>query len=72
VLRVLNRRVGSLEPDVDERLQALSVPQMKDLLDAALDFQGMDELIGWMSIATEPLFYKDFRLLEIAHLNSLT
>ncbi len=48
VLRVLNRRVGSLGTDVQERLEALSVSQLEDLLDAALDFQGMDELIAWL------------------------
>jgi Domain of unknown function (DUF4351) len=48
VLRVLNRRVGSLETSVNTRLQELSVTQLEELLDVALDFQRMDELIAWL------------------------
>jgi Domain of unknown function (DUF4351) len=32
------RRVGPIDPAIDRRLQLLSVPQLENLLDAALDF----------------------------------
>ncbi len=53
VLRVLNRRVGSLGTDVHERLEDLSVSQLEDLLDAALDFDQMSNLIGWLDVNHE-------------------
>ena len=48
VLRVLHRRVGELDAGVNERLQLLSVSQLEDLLDAALDFSQMGDLTGWL------------------------
>jgi Domain of unknown function (DUF4351) len=48
VLRVLHRRVGELEAAINERLQQLSVSQLEDLLDAALDFTQMEDLTGWL------------------------
>jgi hypothetical protein len=48
VSRVLTRRVGELDAGVNERLQQLSVSQLEDLLDAALDFTQMENLIDWL------------------------
>jgi Domain of unknown function (DUF4351) len=48
VLRVLHRRVGELAGGINERLQQLSVSQLEDLLDAALDFTQMEDLISWL------------------------
>jgi hypothetical protein len=48
VLRILHRRVGELDAGVNERLQLLSVSQLEDLLDAALDFSQMGDLTGWL------------------------
>jgi Domain of unknown function (DUF4351) len=48
VSRVLHRRVGELEAGINERLQKLSVSQLEDLLDAALDFTQMEDLINWL------------------------
>jgi hypothetical protein len=48
VSRVLHRRVGELDAGVNERLQQLSVIQLEDLLDAALDFSQMGDLTGWL------------------------
>jgi hypothetical protein len=50
VSRVLHRRVGELDAGVNERLQLLSVSQLEDLLDAALDFSQMGDLTGWLDI----------------------
>ncbi len=49
VLRVLTRRVGELDAEVNNRLQQLSVSQLEDLLDAALDFTQMGDLETWLN-----------------------
>jgi Domain of unknown function (DUF4351) len=48
VSRVLLRRVGELDAGVNERLQLLSVSQLEDLHDAALDFSRMEDLTAWL------------------------
>jgi hypothetical protein len=48
VSRVLHRRVGGLDAGVNERLQQLSVSQLEELHDEALDFSQMGDLIGWL------------------------
>lgn len=48
VSRVLNRRVGELDAGVNERLQQFSVSQLEDLLDAALDFSQISDLLAWL------------------------
>jgi Domain of unknown function (DUF4351) len=50
VSRVLTRRAGELDADVNERLQQLSVSQLEELHDAALDFIQMGDLIGWLDV----------------------
>jgi Domain of unknown function (DUF4351) len=49
VSRVLIRRVGELDAKANEQLQQLSVIQLEDLLDAALDFTAIDNLEAWLS-----------------------
>ena len=49
VLRVLTRRVGELELGETDRLQQLSVSQLEELLDAALDFTQMVDLMNWLN-----------------------
>ena len=49
VLRVLTRRVGELELGETERLQQLSVSQLEELLDAALDFTQVGDLMNWLN-----------------------
>jgi hypothetical protein len=49
VSRVLTRRVGELEAGLSDRLQQLTVSQLEDLLDAALDFTQVAEIESWLS-----------------------
>jgi flagellar biosynthesis/type III secretory pathway protein FliH len=49
VLRVLTRRVGELELGQAQQLQQLSVSQLEELLDAALDFTQMNDLLSWLN-----------------------
>ncbi|BAY11695.1 DUF4351 domain-containing protein [Calothrix sp. NIES-2098] len=52
VLRLLNRRVGALTPQLQERIQQLSTPQLEDLGEALLDFSAIADLENWL-IANE-------------------
>jgi predicted RNA-binding protein with PIN domain len=49
VSRVLTRRVGELDASTSDRLQQLTVSQLEDLLDAALDFTQVAEIESWLS-----------------------
>ena len=48
VLRLLNRRVGALTPQLQERIQQLSTPQLEDLGEALLDFSAIADLENWL------------------------
>ena len=48
VLRLLNRRVGDLTPQLQEVIQQLSTPQLEELGEALLDFSAMVDLENWL------------------------
>ena len=48
VLRLLNRRVGSLSLELSSQVQQLTLPQLEDLGEALLDFTGLADLEGWL------------------------
>lgn len=48
VLRLLSRQVGPLEPDVEQRVQNLSVEQLEALGEALLSFHGEADLLAWL------------------------
>lgn len=48
ILRLLNRRVGNISSDVELRMKALSLNQLEELLDAALDFTQPGDLLAWL------------------------
>ena len=54
VLRMLRRRLKSVEPDcvisqeLQTRLEGLSLLQLEDLGEALLEFEGMEDLLGWL------------------------
>jgi predicted transposase YdaD len=50
-LRLLERRCGSLEAGTSARIEALSLPRLKELALALLDFRSAEDLRGWL----EPL-----------------
>ena len=52
VLRQLNRRCGELMPAVRSRLEALSLPQLEQLGEDLLDFDGLGDLQSWLDRAT--------------------
>ncbi|MBD2203788.1 DUF4351 domain-containing protein [Calothrix sp. FACHB-1219] len=48
VLRQIKKRVGELAPEVQERIQSLSLVQLEALGEALLDFSALEDLLGWL------------------------
>jgi hypothetical protein len=48
VLRLLDRRVGELSPEVRSQIQSLSLPQLESLGEALLDFSQPSDLQNWL------------------------
>jgi hypothetical protein len=48
VLRLLDRRVGELSPEVRSQIQSLSLPQLESLGEALLDFSQPSDLQDWL------------------------
>lgn len=49
ILRLLPRRIGSVNPQLQEQIRSLSVPQLEDLGEALLDFSSETDLINWLA-----------------------
>ncbi|MBF2050717.1 MAG: DUF4351 domain-containing protein [Elainella sp. C42_A2020_010] len=49
VLRQLNRRLGNLDPRLEERIRRLSYEQLENLGEALLDFSSEADLVSWLS-----------------------
>jgi predicted transposase YdaD len=45
---MLNHRFGSLEPNVQERLESLSLTQLEELSLALFDFTEVTDLVTWL------------------------
>lgn len=50
VLRLLARRVGTLDTDLTARIKALTPDTLLDLSDALLDFIALADLQTWLTI----------------------
>jgi len=48
VLRLLNRRFGSLEPEWEAQIRALPITQLEALAEALLDFSQPEDLAAWL------------------------
>ncbi|MGB3208090.1 MAG: DUF4351 domain-containing protein [Crinalium sp.] len=48
IMRHINRRFGGVNPDIQQRLQKLSIPQLDDLGEALLDFSQPNDLTRWL------------------------
>lgn len=48
VMRQLKRKVGELDPEVEERVKGLSVAQLEELSEALLDFSNLEDLTTWL------------------------
>jgi hypothetical protein len=47
-MRQLSRRIGTLEPELQERIRQLSLTQLEDLAEALLDFSEKSNLVVWL------------------------
>jgi hypothetical protein len=50
VLRLLNKRVGVVSADVLAKVMELSLEQLENLYDAALDFTKVSDLTDWLNL----------------------
>ena len=48
IYRQLSRRIGTVTPELQQRLLRLSISQLEDLGEALLDFEQPDDLIPWL------------------------
>jgi predicted transposase YdaD len=48
VLRLLTRRFGTLDPQLQERVRGLSLAQLEELGEELLDFQAVTDLTDWL------------------------
>lgn len=49
VMRLLNRKIGLMAPDVEERIRSLTVTQLENLAEALLDFTTPEDLANWLN-----------------------
>lgn len=49
ILRQLPRRVGTVEPELQERVRQLSLTQLENLAEALLDFSSSEDLVTWLN-----------------------
>jgi len=48
VMRLLKRKVGELEPEVEAQVRSLEVAQLEKLSEGLLDFEQMGDLTNWL------------------------
>ncbi|MEG4213971.1 Rpn family recombination-promoting nuclease/putative transposase [Microcoleus sp. Pol14C6] len=52
ILRQIARRTGEISPEIQTRIQQLSLEQLDDLGEILLDFTSQDDLIAWLESAS--------------------
>lgn len=50
IIRQLTRRFGAVDPQLAQRLQLLSSPQLEDLAEVLLDFSQVSDLVTWLEL----------------------
>jgi predicted transposase YdaD len=48
IMRLLPRRIGTVEPDLQVRIRQLSLIQLENLAEALLDFSQPADLVNWL------------------------
>lgn len=49
ILRLLTRRFGAIEPEVQQQIRSLSITQLEDLAEALLDFSSQSDLVDYLA-----------------------
>lgn len=52
-LRLLRRKFGELEPELETQVQALSVARLEELGEALLDFSTIADVVSWLERSGE-------------------
>ncbi len=47
-MRLLNRRFGTVTPQVEARIRSLSSQQLENLAEALLDFSAASDVAAWL------------------------
>jgi hypothetical protein len=48
IMRLLDRRVGEITPDIQSRIRRLSIEELENLGEAMLDFTSASDLTDWL------------------------
>jgi predicted transposase/invertase (TIGR01784 family) len=54
IMRLLERRVGEIAPDIQSRIRRLSIEQLENLGEAVLDFTSASDLTDWLQGQDNP------------------
>jgi len=49
ILRILDRKFGTLSPQLLNQITVLPIERLDDLADAVLDMQTLDDLVQWLA-----------------------
>ena len=49
IMRQLTRKIGTVEPELQERIRELPLAELEDLAEALLDFSNAEDLINWLN-----------------------
>jgi hypothetical protein len=52
-MRLLSRRVGTISPELQERIRQLSLTQLENLAEALLDFSNSEDLVNWLNNSSD-------------------
>ncbi|WP_293036282.1 DUF4351 domain-containing protein [Moorena sp. SIO1F2] len=53
IIRLLNRRLGEINPQLQNQIEQLSFSQLEDLGEALLDFETEVDLTNWLNQLTD-------------------
>jgi len=53
VLKLLDYRVGPLEPNLQAQIETLNLSEVEELGKALLDFSGVADLVAWLQAVTD-------------------
>ncbi|NJM72770.1 MAG: DUF4351 domain-containing protein [Scytonema sp. RU_4_4] len=54
ILRLLTRRFGAIEPEIQQQIRTLSITQLEELAEALLDFSNPSDLVNYLANISPP------------------
>jgi len=49
ILRLLKRKIGQLQPEIEDQVNGLDIEKLENLGEALLDFENLEDLINWIN-----------------------